>query len=195
MSTRRRLTLGKRRASNASVTTSCNHQRPAIARRCFSLLVCAISIRSSLLSLADSVSTGPATEISSFRARRRITEAGAWGTGASWLLSSAKAIRALISAMARSSMVLIRRSKTSLNNSVCSWLKRPADAKNKAVTRPAISAHFCVEPAATAASTSLAIDKGKSDIARPERHCLPFLADWPTLLTMPKRFVKLQPNT
>ena len=47
---------------------------------------------------------------------------GACGKGASCALSSASAIRAPMSASARNSMVLIRRSKTSPNSAICSSL-------------------------------------------------------------------------
>src|SRR5665811_2525279 len=60
-----------------------NHQRPEMANRCGSPFVSAISTKSSVLRRADSVKTGPATAISSFLARRRTTEGGAWATGAS----------------------------------------------------------------------------------------------------------------
>jgi len=54
----------------------------------------------------------------------------------------------------RSSMVLIRRSKTSPNSSICWSSKPPADARNSAVICAAVAAHFSAEPAAIAASTS-----------------------------------------
>ena len=105
--------------------------------------------------------------ISSLLARRRITEGGACAIGASCALISASATRAPMSAMARSSMVPIRRSSTSSNSAICSSSKLPAEDRNRSVTRRAVSRPFSAEPVRIADSTSSMIDSSAVDMT----HC------------------------
>src|SRR6266545_3499849 len=73
----------------------------------------AISTRSLAVSRFDSASTGLATMILSSHARRLIISIGALSTGASRLLSSARAVL---------SILLVNRHKTSSNTLICSSL-------------------------------------------------------------------------
>src|SRR5665647_724137 len=78
-------------------------------------------------------------------------------------------IRALTFSSARISIVLMRRSSTLSNSSICSLLNVPADDRKRPVTRLIASRHLSAEPAFIAVSSSTTIDKSAADIAHPER--------------------------
>jgi len=113
----------------------------------------------------DSIRTGPAMAISRAAPGDGTTDAGAWGTGASWRLNSTRASRALTSASARSSMVLIdaqKRRRTA--RSAGRRNRRPPTPRNSGRDMRRVAALSLRGPAAIAASTSSTIGRVTSRI-------------------------------
>ena len=125
----RRLTAGYRRANSASVTTSFNHQRPEMANKCCSPFVSAISSQIFRAQTCRFRQNGTGNGYLVVPCKATDNGRRCLGDGSKLPLISARAMRALISAIARSSMVFMRRSSTLSNSSICSPLNVPAEQK------------------------------------------------------------------